>query len=34
MGVLVALYFKAPWCSSRGATSKAGEERSLQVPEV
>jgi hypothetical protein len=25
-GVLEALYYVAPWCLKRGATSKAGEE--------
>jgi hypothetical protein len=34
MGVLVALYFKAPWCSSRGLQARRERRRSLQVPEV
>jgi hypothetical protein len=31
-GALMALYCKAPWCSQRGATSKAGEEEKPPGP--
>jgi hypothetical protein len=31
-GALVVLYCKAPWCSSRGATSEAGEEEEPPGP--
>jgi hypothetical protein len=31
-GALMALYCGAPWCSQRGATSKAGEEEKPPGP--
>jgi hypothetical protein len=31
-GALVALYCNSPWCSKRGATSKAGEEEKPPGP--